>query len=101
MNQLRFVEDATVIYRVSRAPERRVFYVDVGNMPRAKAEQYLKDIMTKFRNKLTYDASTGEIRDDRKHMSMLEDFWMPRRGEGKILVRWMTFYTLRRSYIEH
>lgn len=83
MNQLRFVEDATVIYRVSRAPERRVFYVDVGNMPKMKAEQYLKDIMTKFRNKLTYDASTGEIRDDRKHMSMLEDFWMPRRGEGK------------------
>ena len=83
MNQLRFVEDATVIYRVSRAPERRVFYVDVGNMPKIKAEQYLKDIMTKFRNKLTYDASTGEIRDDRKHMSMLEDFWMPRRGEGK------------------
>ena len=83
MNQLRYVEDATVIYRVSRAPERRVFYVDVGNMPKIKAEQYLKDIMTKFRNKLTYDAGTGEIRDDRKHMSMLEDFWMPRRGEGK------------------
>jgi len=83
MNQLRFVEDATVIYRVSRAPERRVFYVDVGNMPRIKAEQYLKDIMTKFRNKLVYDSGTGEIRDDRKHMSMLEDFWMPRRGEGK------------------
>ena len=83
MNQLRFVEDATVIYRVSRAPERRVFYVDVGNMPRMKAEQYLKDIMTKFRNKLVYDSGTGEIRDDRKHMSMLEDFWMPRRGEGK------------------
>jgi len=83
MNQLRFVEDATVIYRVSRAPERRVFYVDVGNMPRNKQEQYLKDIMTKYRNKLTYDAGTGEIRDDRKHMSMLEDFWMPRRGEGK------------------
>ena len=83
MNQLRFVEDATVIYRVSRAPERRVFYVDVGNMPKMKAEQYLKDIMTKFRNKLTYDATTGEIRDERKHMSMLEDFWMPRRGEGK------------------
>ena len=83
MNQLRFVEDATVIYRVSRAPERRVFYVDVGNMPKMKAEQYLKDIMTKFRNKLTYDAGTGEIRDERKHMSMLEDFWMPRRGEGK------------------
>ena len=83
MNQLRFVEDATVIYRVSRAPERRVFYVDVGNMPRNKQEQYLKDVMTKYRNKLTYDAGTGEIRDDRKHMSMLEDFWMPRRGEGK------------------
>lgn len=83
MNQLRFVEDATVIYRVSRAPERRVFYVDVGNMPRNKAEQYLKDVMTRFRNKLVYDAATGEVRDDRKHMSMLEDFWMPRRGEGK------------------
>lgn len=83
MNQLRFVEDATVIYRVSRAPERRVFYVDVGNMPRNKADQYLKDVMTKFRNKLVYDAATGEVRDDRKHMSMLEDFWMPRRGEGK------------------
>lgn len=83
MNQLRFVEDATVIYRVSRAPERRVFYVDVGNMPRNKAEQYLKDVMTRFRNKLVYDAATGEVRDDRRHMSMLEDFWMPRRGEGK------------------
>jgi hypothetical protein len=83
MNQLRFVEDATVIYRVSRAPERRVFYVDVGNMPRMKQEQYLKDIMTKYRNKLVYDSTTGEVRDDRKHMSMLEDFWMPRRGEGK------------------
>jgi len=83
MNQLRFVEDATVIYRVSRAPERRVFYVDVGNMPRNKAEQYLKDVMTRFRNKLVYDAATGEVRDDRKHLSMLEDFWMPRRGEGK------------------
>jgi len=80
MNQLRFIEDATVIYKVTRAPERRVFYVDVGNMPRAKAEQYLKDVMTKFRNKLVYDAGTGEIRDDRKHFSMLEDFWMPRRG---------------------
>ena len=83
MNQLRFVEDATVIYRVSRAPERRVFYVDVGNMPRQKAEQYLRDTMTKFRNKLTYDSVTGEIRDDRRQLSMLEDFWMPRRGEGK------------------
>jgi hypothetical protein len=83
MNQLRFVEDATVIYRVSRAPERRVFYVDVGNMPKMKAEQYLKDIMNKFRNKLVYDASTGEVKDQTRHMSMLEDFWMPRRGEGK------------------
>ena len=83
MNQLRFIEDATVIYKVSRAPERRVFYVDTGNLPRAKAEQYLKDIMTKFRNKLVYDQGTGEIRDDRKHMSMLEDFWMPRRSGDK------------------
>lgn len=83
MNQLRFVEDATVIYCVSRAPERRVFYVDVGNMAKQKAEQYLKDIMTKYRNKLSYDASTGEVRDDRKHLSMLEDFWMPRRGNDK------------------
>ena len=83
MNQLRFVEDATVIYRVSRAPERRVFYVDVGSLPKMKAEQYLKEIMNKFRNKLVYDASTGEIKDQTRHMSMLEDFWMPRRGEGK------------------
>jgi hypothetical protein len=83
MNQLRFIEDATVIYKVSRAPERRVFYVDTGNLPRAKAEQYLKDIMTKFRNKVIYDSGTGEIRDDRKHMSMLEDFWMPRRSGDK------------------
>lgn len=82
MNQLRFLEDATVVYRVSRAPERRVFYVDVGNMPKAKAEQYLKDIMTKYRNKLTYDATTGEVRDATKHLSMLEDFWMPRRGDA-------------------
>lgn len=82
MNQLRFVEDATVIYRVSRAPERRVFYVDIGNLPKMKAEQYLKDIMTKFRNKLVYDASTGEIKDQTRHMSMLEDFWMPRRSGG-------------------
>jgi len=79
LNNLRMVEDATVIYRLSRAPERRIFYVDVGNMPTIKAEQYLKDIMTKYRNKLVYDSTTGEIRDDRKHMSMLEDFWLPRR----------------------
>lgn len=83
MNQLRFVEDATVIYRVSRAPERRVFYIDVGNMPKMKAEQYLKDLMTKFRNKLTYDASTGEVRDATKHLSMLEDFWLPRKDSAK------------------
>jgi hypothetical protein len=82
MNQLRFVEDATVIYRVSRAPERRVFYVDVGNLPKAKAEQYLKDIMNKYRNKLVYDAGTGEIKDQTRHISMLEDFWMPRRGDS-------------------
>jgi hypothetical protein len=78
-NQLRMVEDATVIYRLSRAPERRVFYVDVGNMPTVKAEQYLRDIMVKYRNKLVYDSTTGEIRDDRRHLSMLEDFWLPRR----------------------
>lgn len=79
LNQLRMVEDAMVIYRLSRAPERRVFYIDVGNMPTIKAEQYLRDIMVKYRNKLVYDSSTGEIRDDRKHMAMLEDFWLPRR----------------------
>lgn len=83
INQLRMMEDALVIYRLARAPERRVFYIDVGNLPRGKAEQYLKDIMTRYRNKLVYDAKTGEIRDDRKHMSMLEDFWLPRREGGK------------------
>lgn len=83
LNQLRMVEDAVVIYRLSRAPERRVFYIDVGNMPKVKAEQYLRDIMTKFRNKVVYDSATGEVKDDRKFMSMMEDFWIPRRGEGK------------------
>jgi len=83
LNQLRMIEDAIVIYRISRAPERRVFYIDVGNLPKGKAEQYLRDIMIKYRNKMVYDASTGELRDDRKHMSMLEDFWLPRREGGK------------------
>ena len=83
INQLRMMEDALVIYRLAREPERRIFYVDVGNLPRGKAEQYMKDIMAKYRNKLVYDAKTGEIRDDRKHMSMLEDFWMPRREGGR------------------
>ena len=83
LNNLRMIEDATVIYRLSRAPERRIFYIDVGNMPTVKAEQYLKDIMTKYRNKLVYDSTTGEIKDDRKHLSMLEDFWLPRREGGK------------------
>ena len=83
VNQLKMIEDALVIYRVSRAPERRVFYVDVGNLPKMKAEQYVNDIMNKFRNKVVYDATTGEIRDDRKHLSMMEDFWMPRREGGK------------------
>ena len=83
LNQLRMVEDAVVIYRLSRAPERRVFYIDVGNMPRLKAEQYLRDFMTKFRNKVVYDSSTGEVKDDRKFMSIMEDFWIPRRGEGR------------------
>jgi hypothetical protein len=83
LNQLRMIEDAVVIYRLSRAPERRVFYIDVGNLPKGKAEQYLRDIMVKYRNKMVYDANTGEMRDDRKHMSMLEDFWLPRREGGK------------------
>jgi hypothetical protein len=83
LNQLRMIEDAVVIYRLSRAPERRIFYIDVGNLPKGKAEQYLRDIMVKYRNKMVYDASTGELRDDRKHMSMLEDFWLPRREGGK------------------
>jgi len=82
-NQLKMIEDAVVIYRISRAPERRVFYVDVGNLPKLKAEQYVNDIMNKFRNKIVYDASTGETRNDRKHTSMTEDFWMPRREGGK------------------
>ena len=83
LNQLRMIEDAIVIYRVSRAPERRVFYIDVGNLPKGKAEQYLRDVMVKYKNKVVYDAQTGELRDDRKHMSMLEDFWLPRREGGK------------------
>ena len=83
LNQLRMIEDATVIYRISRAPERRIFYIDVGNLPKLKAEQYLRDIMVKYKNKLVYDANTGEVRDDRKFMSMMEDFWLPRREGGK------------------
>ena len=77
------IEDALVIYRISRAPERRIFYIDVGNLPKVKAEAYLKDVMNRYRNKLVYDARTGEIRDDRNHMSMLEDFWLPRREGGR------------------
>ena len=83
LNQLRMIEDATVIYRVSRAPERRIFYIDVGALPKAKAEQYLREQMNRYRNKITYDAATGEVKDDKKHMSMLEDFWLPRREGGK------------------
>jgi hypothetical protein len=83
LNQLRMIEDAIVIYRLSRAPERRIFYIDVGTLPKLKAEQYIKDIMTKYRNKLVYDANTGELRDERKHLSMLEDFWLPRREGSK------------------
>ena len=83
LNQLRMIEDAVVIYRLSRAPERRIFYIDVGNLPRGKAEQYIQSIMVKYRNKMVYDANTGELRDDRKHLSMLEDFWLPRREGGK------------------
>jgi hypothetical protein len=77
------MEDSLVIYRLARAPERRIFYIDVGNLPKGKAEQHMKDIMTRYRNKLVYDASTGEMKDDRKHMSMLEDFWLPRREGGR------------------
>jgi hypothetical protein len=83
LNQLRMIEDSLVIYRLSRAPERRIFYIDVGNLPKIKAEQYLRDVMMRYRNKLVYDASTGEIRDDKKYMAMLEDFWLPRREGGR------------------
>ena len=83
LNQLRMIEDSLVIYRLSRAPERRIFYIDVGNLPKVKAEQYLRDVMMRYRNKLVYNANTGEIRDDKKHMAMLEDFWLPRREGGR------------------
>ena len=83
LNQLRMIEDSLVIYRLSRAPERRIFYIDVGNLPKIKAEQYLKEVMSRYRNKLVYDANTGEVRDDRKFMSMMEDFWLPRREGGR------------------
>lgn len=83
LNQLRMMEDAVVIYRISRAPERRVFYIDVGNLPKMKAEQYLRDMMAKHKNRLVYDMSTGDVRDDRRHMSMTDDFWLPRREGGK------------------
>lgn len=83
VNQLKMMEDALVIYRISRAPERRIFYIDVGNLPKARAEQYVTDIMNKFRNKMVYDASTGEVKDNRNHLSLMEDFWLPRREGGK------------------
>lgn len=83
VNQLRMMEDSLVIYRLARAPERRIFYIDVGNLPRGKAEEYMRDIMSKYRNKLVYDVNTGQIKDDRKHMAMLEDFWLPRRENGR------------------
>ena len=83
LNQLRMIEDSLVIYRLSRAPERRIFYIDVGNLPKIKAEQYLRDVMMRYRNKMVYDANTGEIRDDKKFMAMLEDFWLPRREGGR------------------
>ena len=83
VNQLRMIEDAAVIYRIARAPERRMFKIDVGNLPKVKAEQYLRDVMARYRNKMVYDAATGEIRDDRNYMSMLEDFWLPSREGGR------------------
>ena len=87
VNQLRYMEDALVIYRMSRAPERRIFYIDVGNLPKGKAEEYMRTVMNQYRNKIVYDATTGEIRDDRKHMSMLEDFWLPRKEGGREIGR--------------
>ena len=112
LNQLRMIEDSLVIYRLSRAPERRIFYIDVGNLPKVKAEQYLRDVMMRYRNKLVYDANTGEVRDDRKFMSMMEDFWLPRREGGRgteittlLVVRtWVNFLILntsKRNSIEH
>ena len=112
LNQLRMMEDSLVIYRLARAPERRIFYIDVGNLPKGKSEEYMKQIMARYRNKLVYDAKTGEIRDDRKHMSMLEDFWLPRREGGrgteishylavKTSVRLMILYTSKKDYIGH
>ena len=112
VNQLRMIEDSLVIYRLSRAPERRIFYIDVGNLPKNKAEQYLREVMGRYRNKLVYDANTGEIKDDKKFMSMLEDFWLPRREGGrgteittlpvdKILENLRTSNTSRRSYTRH
>jgi hypothetical protein len=83
LNQLRMLEDAVVIYRLARAPERRIFYIDVGNLPKAKAEQYVRDMMVKHKNRLVYNADTGEVKDDRKFMTMLEDYWLPRREGGR------------------
>ena len=83
LNQLRWMEDSIVIYRMARAPERRLFYIDVGNLPKQKAEQYLRDVMSRYRTKISYDQSTGEIKDDKKFMSMLEDYWLPRREGGR------------------
>ena len=83
LNQLRMMEDAVVIYRISRAPERRIFYIDVGNLPKLKAEQYLRDMMTKHKNRMVYDMATGDVKDDRRHMSMTDDFWLPRREGGR------------------
>jgi hypothetical protein len=82
-NQLKMLEESVVIYRYTRAPERRVFYIDVGNLPKGKAEQYVNDMMNKFKNKLSYDAVTGDLVDSKRHLSMMEDFWLPRRDNGK------------------
>jgi hypothetical protein len=112
LNQLRMIEDSLVIYRLSRAPERRIFYIDVGNLPKVKAEQYLKEVMSRYRNKLVYDANTGEVRDDRKFMSMMEDFWLPRREGGRgteittlpggqNLENLLILSISRRNFIEH
>ena len=94
VNQLRMIEDSLVIYRLSRAPERRIFYIDVGNLPKMKAEQYLRDVMMRYRNKLVYDASTGEIRDDKKYMAMLEDFW-PLEGKEVVELKFLLYLEVK------
>ena len=101
LNQLRMIEDSLVIYRLSRAPERRIFYIDVGNLPKMKAEQYLRDVMMRYRNKLVYDANTGEIRDDKKYMAMLEDFWLTYEEKEDVVLKFLLFLEDKTSGRNH